>query len=691
MSHLSFYLLLFLFFSFLSANSQKKWDDGGKDDEWNNALNWSDDALPGPDDDIILDNSLTLSGYKVNLPAGNISVTVRSIHIIPSFGNHIELVLPAVNTALPALIVTGSGYGLDIGNAGIFRNSSGASSGTPVVITDSIRIQNGGRYIHNTQRAHATNVQVLSLAPGTEKGIMEFDVPDLSSTISLSGRNYGKLLLRATSIAGGKLKYTAAGVNGMRVRDDFEIGEGVSLGLNFGDTIWVEGNCIENGVLDLGNTARNMVLAVKGNFNQSVSGLITESGTGSQEILLNGQQPQFLDMRGVISNTVELTVNSTNEISLLSPLTLPHRLSLVNGIINTSSHALLVLDTNCSVLADTLLAKSFVSGPLRKLGMDNSHFVFPVGKQLKMRWLELKNTTGSFTVEYIQDDPYHVSDEMGPGLDHISHLEYWNVISDVAVANATTVLSFVDPVSGQVTDLTSLRVAMLHDNVWKDQGNIAAGGIAGADGWVSSSAAGGFSAGINYFALASAFGRENPLPFSEIVVRLEILDEACVFKWRLISEADVDRFELQGSSEGDIFTTLDWLPADKRNALFNYSYHRTDPQIKCFRIVARDNEGRAICFSNVVLLKPQKENIYSVSGQNISSSVLLLALSAPRAADMRFIIFNSMGARMKESRQYIYPGHSEIRMDITKLGAGLYFLLGYTNENETIRYKFIKR
>ena len=52
---------------------------------------------------------------------------------------------------------------------------------------------------------------------------MEFDVPVVSSTLSLSGRTFGKLILRAESVAAGALKYTAAGTMGVKIRGDWEI------------------------------------------------------------------------------------------------------------------------------------------------------------------------------------------------------------------------------------------------------------------------------------------------------------------------------------------------------------------------------------------------------------------------------------------------------------------------------------
>ncbi|MBO9573118.1 MAG: hypothetical protein J7497_13080, partial [Chitinophagaceae bacterium] len=236
MSHLLFYILLLIS---LPVFSQKKWDGGAGTNLWNDPLNWNDNIVPSSSDNIILDNSAVSGNYSVILPVT--AVTVKSILIDPSASVQIDLTLPKQNTVVPALTITGPGYGLTINKGGIFRNSSGASSGTPLVVSDSIKINNEGKFIINTPRAHASNIDRISAAPGTEKGIVEFDIPDASTTISLSGRTYGSLVLKSTAW-GKTLNYTAAGTSKVIIRSDLEIGDSVNFNLNFSDSILIKGN-----------------------------------------------------------------------------------------------------------------------------------------------------------------------------------------------------------------------------------------------------------------------------------------------------------------------------------------------------------------------------------------------------------------------------------------------------------------
>src|SRR5687768_12021152 len=105
-------IFLSLILSFLThAHAQMRWDGGGNDDQWTTAANWTGDVLPSTTDDVLLDISFVAGNYTVTLPGGLQAITIRSLHIQPSSGNIIALILPASNTAAPALVLTGPGYG----------------------------------------------------------------------------------------------------------------------------------------------------------------------------------------------------------------------------------------------------------------------------------------------------------------------------------------------------------------------------------------------------------------------------------------------------------------------------------------------------------------------------------------------------------------------------------------------------
>ena len=134
----------------------QSWTGAGGNALWSNPLNWSSAHLPDATDDVLLDNADLPGSYQVILP--DQAVTVRTITITPAAGNNIELILPATNKETDALTVTGPGYGILLNAGAVFRNASGIASGEALRISDSIRINDGGEYIHNTRASHASSI-----------------------------------------------------------------------------------------------------------------------------------------------------------------------------------------------------------------------------------------------------------------------------------------------------------------------------------------------------------------------------------------------------------------------------------------------------------------------------------------------------------------------------------------------------
>jgi hypothetical protein len=318
-----------------------------------NAANWVGDKIPGAADNVILDNNNVAANYTVVLPAGNISVTLRSLTISPGVNKNIEVIIPSTNTAIPAFNATGQGYSLVINNGGIFRDASGATAGgAPVELEDSLRINNGGRFVHSTPRSHASIAMVLSRMPGTEKGVFEFDIPGTATfTPSISGRTYGTLILSSTA-GGGTRNYTSTGSQHVTMRGDLIIGSGVNYSISFSGSFIIRGNYIQQGgMFNLSSQGDNALMLIAGDMVQQ-AGIITETSTGFPIIELNGNVPQKILAQGLISNSVSLRINNSAGTLLQSSLSIPYRLELLKGIITTSNSNLLILKTGSFLFRD---------------------------------------------------------------------------------------------------------------------------------------------------------------------------------------------------------------------------------------------------------------------------------------------------------------------------------------------------
>lgn len=295
-----------------SAVGQKKWDGEGLDSLWSNDRNWFPDGIPLPTDDVIIDNERISGGYTIILPSGLMAVNIQSLSILPGQGNVIVVELPSVNNASTALTIGSSGNGFRIGKSGIFINNSGASSGNPIQLNGSFTIENGGRYIHRTQRGNATIVSKLLLEPSTYQGIFEFDVPGSAGyTLSVSGRQFGNLLLSAK--AAGKKTYTGTGISSLRIYGDLDIADSSSFTSSLNNNIII---------------GRDLVVKGRLSINPSLSDTINRDlqfNGDSSSIAINGSWShgnnfkQVLVSRGMLQLKSNITIENANASLKISP------------------------------------------------------------------------------------------------------------------------------------------------------------------------------------------------------------------------------------------------------------------------------------------------------------------------------------------------------------------------------------
>ena len=295
-----------------SAVGQKKWDGEGLDSLWSNARNWFPDGTPLPGDDVIIDNERVPGGYKIMLPSGLNVVTVHSLSILPGPGNAIVVELPSTSIASSALTIASTGTALRIAKTGIFINNSGASSGNPILLNGSFSIENGGRYVHRTQRGNATIVSKLLLEPFTYQGVFEFDVPgNAGYTLSVSGKQFGTL--RLSSHTAGKKSYTGSGTSGLRIYGDLEVGDSSSFTSSLNNNIRIGKKLVVKGRLALNPSLADTINRELQFIGDSSSIAITGSWT------MGDNFNQVLVSRGMFQLTSNATLNNAKTLWKIAP------------------------------------------------------------------------------------------------------------------------------------------------------------------------------------------------------------------------------------------------------------------------------------------------------------------------------------------------------------------------------------
>lgn len=677
-------------FIFLQINAQVRWDGDAADGQWATAANWVGDIVPDISDNVLLDNSLLTGNYTVSLPGAAASITIRTIVLLPAAGNTIQLLLPASSTAAPALTATGPGYGITIYKGGVLLNASGTGSGAAIAISDSFRIYNGGQYIHNTRSAHAAMVTVLSRQPGTETGIFTFDAPGGGYTFASTNRVYGTLQLSADA-SGGNQVYATSAASPLTINGDLIIKAGATVNLDITAATTIKGNYLQaGGVFNLASQANSNTVYIKGNFLQA-AGLITETSTGLPGIELNGTGNQNIQLAGIISNNVDFSINNSTGVSLLSAVSFPYRLRLLNGIVHSQSFMLTLLP-GCSIQADSLTSTNFVTGAIRKEGLTaNAHFLFPVGKGITQRWMALKNVTGNYTVEFFKSNPRMLAAATGAGIHHISAIEYWQVKSDPAPAPVNNVeLSFNDVNSGGVTDMATLRVAQLQAGTWTDKGNTSTTGSAGSAGSVISNSVSGLDAEGSYFCLASSDAFQNPLPLTGLSFTGVNVGGGVFLNWITDQALQPAYFELLASEDGIAFLTLSKTVAIKGQRTYQFTDGRKLSGKQYYRLRLVEKDG-AIFYANeiVVTVSANSSGSFQLRPSVIKDNASLF-VAGVNDRQVQINLYNMAGIQMQSVNLLLHPGNNHIPFTLPHLAAGLYTMVVTCNDGKTETRRFMK-
>ena len=664
------------------AFGQRYWDGEGGDNQWNNSLNWQGDSLPALGQEVILDNSVVHASYDVMLPADSQQVNIARLNILPQAANVIRVRIPKENKVSPALILTAPGYSMLIGMGGVFENASGATSGNTIQAEDSVRIENGGRYIHRTPRSHAALVSVLSREEGTEKGIFEFDVPSASTTIALTDRVFGSLVL-SSQAAGGFINYTAAGTKRVMVRSDLDIQNGARLNLNFSDTFRVEKNLrMGKGFLNLASNTRSLVMMVGDSLLVDDSSSIVSTGSGTARMIFSGEQEQEVFCAGSIEKDISMVIDNSSGVRLLRNWEIYGDLYLERGRLLSSDAAMLVLRDSANLVSDSLQIDTFVEGPLRlATSYSREHLLFPLGADGSLRWMALKNFSGDLTLTYIRSNPLEIYSTLN-GLDHLSKVEYWSVRNNsFAPAECTAELSFVDASSGGVTDMNSLAVAGTGEGEWLNRGMASWTGSAGSRGSVTSN---GFSVipGDQFLTLAGTQPAQNPLPLTIPDFRYTREGDLLIFKWSVAAGSGFSEFQLQSRKPGNEFRTDTSIQSIQGR--LHYELHMEFKEEMEYRLLGLSGNGVQVYSRSVYIMRQKDPGTETrLTGFSRQGDHLMLHIESSREGVIELFMYSNSGELVLRKKEFLRRGTNKLICETRRRRDSIYHIFGVFSKRRT--------
>jgi hypothetical protein len=696
--------LLILFFwtgKFASNATVFTWDGEAGDGLWLTATNWSTDLAPGAGDSVLLDNSIAGSTYTVTLPSGNSLVSLASLIIMPSLPSVIILVLPNSNSSDPGLHITGTGDAFILNDGAIFRNRSGAITGSGLLVVSTFRINNGGRYIHNTSRGNAAIVACLSNAPGTELGVFEFDPPVAGYTISLSGRVYGSLELSAVT-KGDSVSYVGNAATPLHINGNLKINSHVSLSINFSADFHVHKRYEQSSssTFDIQSGTASNLVKIGGNL--SCAGIITETGMGSPMIECNGTSNQEISLTGSFHNQVSLRINNPAGVAAVSPILIPYRVDFINGKFHTDSVNILRMANNSTYSGGSTL--SFVHGPMKKIG--NQDFSFPIGKgsiyaPASISAVSAASPTDEFFAEYMRENPQsrygNIFRDTVPAaaIDHISYVEYWKIRS-YSASSVTASITLNVNCESFCMDFQRLFIVALHTSSgeWQNRGSEAASFSSPPQcpgylrGFIRSVPVDQFQ----IFTLGTGDSyTANPLPLVLLSFQVWMTNSgyACA-QWEVGNSSRGTRFELKRGISTSDFETIGYMRATDTGS----SYRLEDLSIgeaTYFYRLKIISESDGITYSQIVSLSNFPKELLTLSiAPSVISSEARISIVCSKKELVEWRITDILGRSVRRGKEWVPSGGTIIRVQLNDLSPGIYFLIGMTTTGTSKTIRFIK-
>lgn len=393
---------------------------------------------------------------------------------------------------------------------------------------------------------------------------------------------------------------------------------------------------------------------------------------------------------GLPASIAQLVINNSNGVNLNSNVFINDSLSLNAGKFFTSASTLPILAASATVHSGPSnylnltpypnnigTVNSYVIGPIRKVGLSNQTFAFPVGNFLH-RPLILKNATGDFEVAYVELNPHNITNGtvMDAALDHVSYIEYWTINSSSGSANVEA--TFYDPNSGGVTDMAALRVGQHDGAKWNDRGNISTLGTPGSNGSVTGNAV--TINALTPFTLASVTN-QNPLPIFLKYFQLQSDDLSNYVKWGIENDMDYKNYILEKSPDGINFTEVNNQYAKAANTLTWYNFKDNATATCFYRLKIIGNNGK-IFNSNII--KAKREFSYLVYPNPADKEIHIKMPSSSSISTIEIV--NSSGRVTK----LIQTNASSTTINIQSLSKGMYFIR-FRNQTEVISQRFFKR
>ncbi len=370
-------------------------------------------------------------------------------------------------------------------------------------------------------------------------------------------------------------------------------------------------------------------------------------------------------------------------------------LTLTSGVISSLSSAMIVIGDNATSTQGN--ASCYIDGPVKKVGNSPNSFVFPVGDgtvwaRLAISDFKAFSGTTEFMCQYHYVAPSNnmagfMGTAVGPRLDHVSRVEYWDLQRTFDAGSSATcdvTLYWEDSTRSGIRTISDLRVANYHTsatNQWENHG-LGSSTSSGTGGTITSSVDLSIYTPVTF----GSWSGVNPLPVELVSFDAISKDnKTAILKWETASQVNNDYFTIEKSKDGIIFEELTKIDG-QGNSTQQMSYEAKDADpfipVTYYRLKQTDFNG-TFSYSDIKSIRIYRDDFDLLVYPNPSKGIFNVE---NRKDDSNVNLFiadihgNSLLQKNFSSKSFL--------LDLTGFKPGVY-LLKAVSENSTENIKLV--
>jgi GEVED domain/Secretion system C-terminal sorting domain len=307
---------------------------------------------------------------------------------------------------------------------------------------------------------------------------------------------------------------------------------------------------------------------------------------------------------------------------------------------------------------------------------------FPVGKGTFARNTRVEFTTaptkgGILTAEYIATAPGKGGFPLNDGitLNTIANDGFWRIDTD-SITGGNYTVSITDSGIVNAQTVATLRMVKRPSNTT----NWTIDGLSGTNfgSLTKPTVVRTGCTGFSEFAIAGS--TDNLLPSRSITFKGEKAGNVNRFNWVVVNEIDVKGYDLQKSTNGVVFETINFIASKaigtaNNTVTYNYTDATSIYNDGYYRLKQVSKDG-TIAYSNIVLIKGLKVGAITVGSfyPNPVKDIANVIVASPKAGTVTINITDMAGRHIMKVNKAVVVGDNTLQLNVNSLTVGSYLL-----------------